>query len=118
MTELIAPALRQVAHNERAIHRHATAPSRNVWNATQEPITAIKPTPLACSGCPGCRCAGSTVCSLFAGVFCPRKCRWYTLRRNASIEVWCLRRRRFAKRHDVSTSLGAGTGAQSCVQFS
>lgn len=116
MTELITLALRQPAHNQRAIH-HATAPPRNVSN-TQEPITAIEPTPLACSGRLGCLCGGSTVCSLVARVICSRQCHWRTLRRNDAIEVWCPRRQRFAKWHGVSTSVGAGRGAQYCLQFS
>lgn len=117
MTELIAPALRQPAHNQPPIHRHATKSSRNVLKGTQEPITAITPLPLAYSGRAGCRCAGSTAWSSSAHVFCPRQCQWHPLRRNDAIDLWCLQRRRFAMWHHVST-LGAGRGAQSCLQFS
>lgn len=111
MTKLIAPGLRQPAHNQRRSHRHATRSSGNVLNGTQ-PGTPIKATPFACSGRACCRCAGPTAC------FCPAQCRRHMLRRNGVVEVGWLRRRCFAKLHDVWTSVGAGKGAQSCLQFS
>lgn len=109
MTKLIAPGLRQPAHNQRRSHRHATESSGNVLNGTQEPVTPIKATPFACSGRACCRCAGSTAWSLFTRAFCPGQCQRHMLRRNGVIEVWWLRRRCFAKWHDVDVR-GGGHG--------
>lgn len=109
MATLISLALRRPAHNQRETHRCATRASRNVRNAAQEPATGGEPTHLARSGRAGC--AGSVMSPLFAGVFGPERCRPQQLRRNAFVEVWWPLRRCFATRHDVSTCLGAGRGA-------
>lgn len=118
MTELIAPALRQLAHNERAIHRHAHCPfkeslGRDARADDGHEINCVcvhRPRWLSLCGFDGL--------DTIARAFCPRQCQWHTLLRNASIEVWRLRRRCFAKWHVVSTSVEAGRGAQSCLQFS
>lgn len=118
MADLFTPELPELAENQRAIHRRATTLSRSVRNRTPEPITAVKSIALACRGRAGCRCRGSTAWSLLARLFCPRQCQWHTLRRNGATHLWCLRGRCFAKRHDVSTFVGASRGTQSCLQFS
>lgn len=113
MTVPMAPPLRQLADKQRAIHCRATAPSRDVWIATQEPMTVKESIPLACSGRAGRRCARSTVWWQFGHILCRRQWRWLTLQRNGVFDVCCLRRRCFARPHNVSTRAGAGRGCQS-----
>lgn len=118
MTELIAPALRQLGNKHRAIHRHAHCPFKESlgWDARADDGHEINcvhvhmPRWLWLCGFDGL--------DAIARAFCPRQCQGHALRRNASVEVWCLQRRCLARWHDVSTLLRTGRGAQSCLQFS
>lgn len=112
MTVPMAPPLRQLADKQRAIHCRATAPSRDVWIATQKPMTVKESIPLACSGRAGRRCARSTVWWQFGHILCRRQCQCRTLQQKGAFDVCCLRRC-FAKWHNVSTHAGAGRGCQS-----
>lgn len=118
MTDLITPALRQLAHNRRAIHRHAHRPfNENLGrDARADHGNEIN-----------CVCVHRlrwlSLCGLdglnaIARPFRRRQCRWHTLRRNACFEIWCPQRRCLARWHKVSACLRAGRGAHSCLQFS
>lgn len=111
MTELIAPALRQLAHSQRAIHRDAHCAFKESLGRDARPdygheincVGVHRPRWLSLRGFDGLEA--------FARAFYPRQCQWHTLLRNCVIVVLRLRRRCFARWHDVSTSVGAGRGA-------